>query len=577
VSAGHGGGLIVDRARFAESSISEELGTRLAKLLDLSSIGASFDADVAAEIVSEQLETCLDHIFSHPIWSRFRSGEAALVAHAYLLETHHYLAAAPSRMAPGAAAAGLNRPALPLLAEHVVEEIGHEEFFVRALRAIGCDPEAVGQARPLPATSEWVHLMRSVASRGPIAAAICSGLLESSALDRDTVRQWHELLVQRRILPEPAVVAILGHLNVDEELGHGENWREVLRQEAPIATRELADALNAAATVAEMIVRWLDALTEGDSGHVVAFLRTSVADGSATDPTFAGLPVWPATVLARISHGGAATDGATRALAVAYHLPDAAGRDTPEQEAAAELRRLAEGTVDSSGPRGLESTARAWLRAIEGHELWSAMQSADAGPLISGWLLENYWYLRASPQHVCAAISACTDPSVRKILVAHLAEEADHHEILALGLKEGGFPLEPEATRPLPTTSAFVGALADMGRTDWRAYCLALVFLQVSLSTDPRHEQFYAEVVKGTPQSAPLTAAMRRHDHIDDGLGHEGQMQLLLEAVVAAPGGISPLSIQRAAVVPQLAWGFLDGIVQHYRSTASLIQRVAWS
>ena len=557
--------------------MSDELGARLAKLLDLSSIAAHFDAAVAAEIVGEQLEACLDHVFSHPIWSRFRDGDAAQVANAYLLETHHYLAAAPSRMAPGAAGAGLDRPALPLLAEHVVEEIGHEGFFARALGAIGCDPDAVRHARPLPATTEWIHLMRSVASRGPIAAAICSGLLESSALDRDNVRQWHDLLVERGILPPTAVEAILGHLNVDEELGHGENWREVLRKESPIATRELADALNAAATVAEMIVRWLDALTDGDSGHVPGFLRTPLPESDVLDPTFAGLPVWPATVLARISHAGDLPDGATRALAAAYHLPDSSARDLPELVAAADLRTLAHEAFDPSSAAGLESTARTWLSAIEGHQLWSAMQSADAGPLVTGWLLENYWYLRASPQHVCAAISACTDPSVRAILVAHLAEEADHHEILSRGLREGGLPLNPEKTRPLPTTVAFVGALSDMGRTDWRAYCLALVFLQLSLSSDPRHEQFYAEVVRRTPQAAPLTAAMRRHDRIDDGLGHEDQMQRLLQSVVDAPGGIAPLSVYRAAVVPQLAWGFLDGIVQHYRGKATLIQRVAWS
>jgi len=569
--------MALDRATFGQDVSSNELGARLAKLLELSALAATFDADVAAEIVSEQLEACLDHIFSHPIWSHFRNGEANQVARAYLLETHHYLAAAPSRMAPGGAGTGLDRAALPLLAEHVVEEIGHEEYFARALAAIGCDPDAVGHVRPLPATTEWIHLMRSLAARGPIAAAICSGLLESSALDRVNVRQWHEMLVHRGILPEAAVEAILGHLNVDEQLGHGENWRDVLRQESPIAARELADALNAAATVAEMIVRWLDALADGDSGHLVAFLHAPLPGRDAFDPTFSGLPVWPATVLARISHSGSSSDGATRALAAAYHLPDSATHDLPELDAAVTLRMLAHDTSDPSSASGLERTARSWLSTIEGHQLWSAMQSAESSHLVTGWLLENYWYLKASPQHICSAVSACTDPSARTVLVAHLAEEAGHHEILARGLRESGFPLTPERTRPLATTTAFIGALTDMGRSDWRAYCLALVFLQLSLSADPRHEQFYAEVTRATPRAAPLTTAMRRHDHIDDGLGHEGQMRRLLQLLIETPGGITPLSIRRAAVVPQLAWGFLDGIVQHYRSPASLIQRVAWT
>ncbi len=196
---------------------------------------------------------------------------------------------------------------------------------------------------------------------------------------------------------------------------------------------------------------------------------------------------------------------------------------------------------------------------------------------MAGWILENYHYLKASSRHVANAIAACPDELLRNELVHHLDEETEHGNILRHALDEFGIPTVVERCRPLPTTSAFVGYLEDLARHDWKAYCLGVYFLQTTLNPgSERHQSFYKVAMAASPDAGPLVEAMRRHDSIDDELGHQEDATRLISLLITRHD-IGETTLQRAALVPMLTWSFLDGIEQAYaENMMAIAQRVGW-
>jgi hypothetical protein len=228
----------------------------------------------------------------------------------------------------------------------------------------------------------------------------------------------------------------------------------------------------------------------------------------------------------------------------------------------------------------IEQQATAWLRSIDGHELWTAMAQTPTDALITGYVLENYHYLASAASHVGAAIASATSGPVRAKLIAHLEDELTHCQMLERKLIDLAGIERPSAMRPLPTTVAFVGFLQNLAHQDWKAYLVVSTFLQRSLSEtrdNGRGTGFYKEVAAHSPLGAELLAALRDHDEIDEGLGHDGRpTERLVELLALGP--VPADSGRHAAVAPALAWGFLDGIMQHYRhGPASVSQRRAWS
>lgn len=209
--------------------------------------------------------------------------------------------------------------------------------------------------------------------------------------------------------------------------------------------------------------------------------------------------------------------------------------------------------------------------------LWSELLDATSTTLINGWLLENYHYLANSARHTSAAIAACSDPLIRNYLVDHLKEEASHSQILRVALNEFHAPLPFQSFRPLPTTLAFLGALRDLGYHDWKSYCLALGFLQYSLEPlQPKHAEFYRLVKKSCAKSVALVEALERHDAIDYERGHEKSIREML-SLLTTRHRVTTTSLNRATIVSQLAWSFLDGIRCHYRNgELAVAQRIGW-
>ena len=566
------------------NSPDPKLVGKLISHLDLSTIGALFPEEICAKLILEQYEVCLEHIYSHSIWSAFRQGESQNDVLAYLLETRHYLHAAASRMAPGVAASWRDGELARLLAKHVLEEADHARFFDESLEAFGCAPAVLPLLRPSPITLEWIYLMRSLSARDPLIAAVCSGLMEMSAADHSTVLEWHRMLLQHNLLPKAAIDAILQHVNTDIELGHGNNWEHALRLEAPLTAEKLRDCLNSVSAISEIIYRWLTHLRYGLSATAVR-LATTLEVASARrqpeiDPIFDGTPVWPAEVMHTVSYGSTLSEGSRSVVSLAYYIGDRLeiGDSIVGQESALFCQRLASPVKSIESLEDLRSLLGTWLRIIDGHRLWSAMIDAPCRALIYGWVLENYFYFFSACRHISAALASCPDPLIRDHLLIHLREEADHADLLRASLCSMPGPVSIDLCRPLPTTLAFIGYLREIASLDWRAYCLALVYIQLSLSPkDSRRDSFFESIVTHAPELNPLLHGLRVHDEIDADLGHSASAGNLL-SLVFGRHLIDLSTIKRAAVLTSLSWSFLDGIRCHYlKGDISIFQRLGWS
>lgn len=587
--------LLVDSAELPLGAARDaRLSATLRRPLCLGPAERGIPADDVERLVEDQYRAALEFIYGHPVWRRIREGETASAVRSYLLESRHYLAAAPFRMASGITDALRPSELVRLQAHHVVEEADHDTYFENGLAALDVPRELIRQARPSPVTVEWIHLMRTVAAYGPLAAGICSGLLEYTAGDQKSVTGWHTMLHERGLLPKEAVDAIFEHVETDLGLGHGNNWRDAVRAAKVVPAEELADCLNAVSLVAEMIVRWLDTFEEGLAAETVGAAGGLTLQGP--EPVLGGevdgLPVWPAEVYSSYAHGPSSdSPGVRRVLALSYaysgRAVESAGPTGSSPAAVARdfVRRTARDWDGRADEVGLEKLVESWMTAIDGHALWQRLTKEPTLPLVHGWMVENYHYVAGIWQHTGGAVACCPDPVIRGELVKHLIEEFNHGKMFLRGIGQArgdqDHGLTPDRMRPLPTTVAFVGTLRELAQRDWKAYVLALAFLQLTLSAagntvHSRHEQFYQTLFRELPDSERLVSAMRRHDAEDTRLGHGDDTRELLR-LLATRHAPTRESVAAAALVPQLAWSFLDGILQHYRhGEAATLQRAGW-
>jgi hypothetical protein len=225
------------------------------------------------------------------------------------------------------------------------------------------------------------------------------------------------------------------------------------------------------------------------------------------------------------------------------------------------------------------------MTAIDGHELWRVMLEKPDYALVYGWMMENHHYVAGIWQHCGAAVGACTDPIIRTELAHHLVEEFNHGRMFRRGIERaatGDYTAVPvRRSRPLPTTVAYVGALRGLAERNWRAYVLALGFLQLTLraadgGVGERHEHFYDSLTSAVPELEALLAAMRQHDAEDTRLDHGNDTRKLLTLLVERHS-LSPSDVAQAALIPQLTWSFLDGVLRHYRhGRPAVLQRLGW-
>lgn len=577
---------LLDKIEFLNNDFSNnEIKIRLKKSLNLGQASKKLiSSDEASKLVLGQYEACLEFIYSHPYWKELRDNNKDLIF-PYLLECRHYLAAATFRMSQGINTSLKNDKLRDLLSEHVIEEAGHNRFFENSLMSIGCGLPAISHSRPLPTTLEWIHLMRTLSSYDPLSAALCSGLLEHTAQNKKAVKSWHDMLLEKNYLSEPAVNAIFEHVGVDFELGHGENWRKALDILEFIEIDRLSNALNAVSLVAEMIVRWLDSLRNGLSSYIVQAMPDVIIDDDNNVISYdsTATPIWPSEILGYMIHGCHLTDNIKRTIAISYaYAGKAKDKNSVNTLGSASTHfhnSLFKEDFQFNGTyHCIEKTYENWLKAVNGHWLWRDMMAKPSYALTCGWLLENYHYISSISQHTGLAISSCTDPMIRQLLVKHLEEELGHGAILENTLESSKYGNITES-RPLATTVAFIGALSNLAKRDWKAYCIALCYLQMSNPKEDKQgspEDFYRSIILQSPDTEHLLEAMKKHDQIDSGLEHFHDAKEILEALISRHT-ITDETIHTASLIAQLSWSFLDGIWHHYtQGDMAIIQRMQW-
>ena len=570
-----------------ESNKNESVFELMAANLNLDQYSDSFPAEIAIDLVKDQYDACLDFIFSHSMWQSIREGKDKNSLLAYLLETRHYLLAASSRMSTGLASSWHFGPLSLILAEHLVEESDHAKFFENALESLGCNINLVRKCRPQPVTLEWIHLMRSISARDPLVSAVCSGLMEYSASEKDVVKNWHQLLKEKGLLPVETVDHFYEHVKLDIELGHGHCWIEALESCSPIPSARLAECLNSVIIVSEMLFRWFDSLRTSSSGRIVRLMgelthiRPPVRQ---LDTYFSVEPVASSELIDAAVHCEILdfNENVKDIMALSYHFDhietNGYANNTVVPQAIRVQKKLVAKQFRHSNQNQLHDSIQGWLIAIDGHRLWQDMRKNPSLALTYGWMIENRYYLSTAYHHTSSAIASCPYEDIRNWLVNHLNEEVSHCKILEKALKQTRHVIPFELHRPLPTTLSFTGSLKDMASHDWKAYCLALAYLQYSFQSDgKRHAKFYSQIAEQCPEARHLVAAMEDHDKLDSEMGHGDDISGLLDMLFASDL-ISRESVSRASLVGQLSWSFLEGIRKHYSLGMTAInQRIGWS
>jgi pyrroloquinoline quinone (PQQ) biosynthesis protein C len=581
--------LIIDKIGINNDHyISKKVYDLIVSKIDLTHIGGSVPKEVAVNLISEQYDVCLNYIFSNPIWEKIREGKGREILLAYIIENRHYLFAASSRMSAGIGLHAEIKPYSFILSEHLIEEADHSIFFEDALEVMGCDKKLIYCTKPSPITIEWIYLMRTLGSKHPLVSAACSGLMESSAKNQEVVKNWHKMLMDSGIISSEAVKKFYRHVELDIELGHGSCWEEAILSSESISTELLKDCLNSITIVADHLYRWFASLDSGLSGlfvELLADLKNTEKDKSipiSIDNYFDGYPIFSSEIIHNVCYGNMTNSrNVSEVISLGYYLVPKvdnleSNRNFDLPEAAKEVISKTQIGKIHYPNKNLFSVINSWMVSINGHKLWTLMLEQPTVNLIYGYIFENYHYLNSSVSHTSSAIYACTNYEVRTSLIKHLEEEEKHSEILNKALKEYEQDfLSYKILRPLPTTILFTGFLKELALTDWKAYCIAIAFLQLTIEPNSsKHENFYSSVIAKNPVIASLLLSIKQHDILDTELSHTDDIKDLL--VTLERIGVEESSLRRASQICTLTWSFLDGIRDYYKNNNSVNTRIGW-
>ncbi|HET9057098.1 MAG TPA: hypothetical protein VFN30_09665, partial [Chitinophagaceae bacterium] len=453
-----------------QNKIDRNLFSLIRSKISLDDYGNTIPSEVAKELIDNQYKVCLNYIYSNSIWEKLRTNNAIEILLGYIIETRHYLLAASSRMSSGLAYSWHTTPMSFILTEHLIEEADHAVFFENALINLGCNINIIKSLKPSPITYEWIFLMRSISSRNPIVSAVCSGLMESSARDRNAVKGWHKLLIEKEILRPKTVEKFYEHVELDIKLGHGSCWEEVLMSNSFITSELLKEALNSITIVAEMLDRWFTSLEYGLSGITIQLAgkinqNKKGKNTPTVDSYFNGNPVFSSTVLHQVSHErNVLNDAVSKIIGYKYFVQSPAISKSSEIQNiinsanSINLKELSVNISEFKKQKPLINSIKDWLISVDGHLLWNEMLENPSENLAFGFILENYHYINSSIAHTSAVIYSCPIEDLRNDFIKHLHEEENHGEILLKSLRsfENDF-FKIENLRPLPTTLAFIG------------------------------------------------------------------------------------------------------------------------
>jgi hypothetical protein len=157
--------------------------------------------------------------------------------------------------------------------------------------------------------------------------------------------------------------------------------------------------------------------------------------------------------------------------------------------------------------------------------------------LLLGSLVETYHFVRSASFHISEAIVHTSNSIARSALSHLLAEEMDHFELLARGLRHADI-LEPmlATSCPLPETLAVINFLRVLSSSDLLAY-MACVGVNESPRGDKQIKKDWDALASLDLLPPETLAPFRGHESEDQALDHASVPQVVFqqEGTISAP------------------------------------------
>lgn len=214
-------------------------------------------------------------LFGHELWRSLTSGEATEAQFAgWIIESYHFIQGVNDRL-PLAIAECSEVNARRFFARHLIEEYDHSKFFVASLEALGIDRQSLLDSKPIPGTLAVLNFMRQCAREDSLHYAVCSGLLESTGIDRRTAGAFYDSISAHYALNRPEVISPMrAHVRLDESYGHGSILESVCTYLEPISIRRASRAVSAGYLFLETLELWCTDVLRSYSGRSIG-LRTT--------------------------------------------------------------------------------------------------------------------------------------------------------------------------------------------------------------------------------------------------------------------------------------------------------------
>ena len=256
----------------AEALVSAGLVEKIADFLDRENLlerdgdqdSNTFSAEWFLNTHASFSQFWLQKVYDHSLWELMVQGKATpdqVVG--FALEKYHYIEAAHEHMAY-AASSDHSEVLRPHLARHFVEEYTHGDIYCRGLQKLFTE-ESVRQSIPLPTTRALINYLNELALGNTFVYYAANEVLQMTENvdgdhDSNSVSLFNDAIRAHYPFAKPLVASFEAHTRLDGELDHGDAFRLMCLDIGRFTADEVCRALNAAKTITEYLVLYLDGI-----------------------------------------------------------------------------------------------------------------------------------------------------------------------------------------------------------------------------------------------------------------------------------------------------------------------------
>jgi len=215
----------------------------------------------------------------------------------------------------------------------------------------------------------------------------------------------------------------------------------------------------------------------------------------------------------------------------------------------------------------LQSFFSTWNDLLFSHPLWRSLADGKAPtPVLDGWLVETYFFIRGANARLSYAASQTSDLRVRGILVGHYVEEFDHYKFFAESLRCRGIdPAAVDRLGPLLSTSAVINMARRAARLDYLAYAACSGLLESTGSDSTRARLFYNKLAANYDHiGSGFVEPMLRHVALDDAYQHGSVMSDIFNPIQRIEPERADRIIECAFQFKETLWLWFNDIHSYY-------------